>query len=128
MTLQRDPHAAAQAWYDKHGGLYPVFHVLRGLARLKDAALLDASTSAPRNVQAIAARRDGKTELWLANLTGDPVTVALPGKFSGAKAAVLDVARFETAAGRPEALDRLSALKSQRVALDAYAVMRVVAG
>jgi hypothetical protein len=124
-------HAKAkwtQAWYDKHGGLYPVFHVLRGLARLKSAALHGVTISAPRNVQAIAAKRDGKTELWLANLTGEPVTVTLPSQFSGAKAAVLDAARFETAAGKPEALDRLSALKSQRVELDAYAVMRVVTG
>jgi hypothetical protein len=59
---------------------------------------------------------------------GEPVTIALPGQLSGAKAAVLDAAGFETAAGKPEALDRLSALKSQRVELDAYAVMRVVAG
>ena len=124
-------HAKAkwkQAWYDRHGGLYPVFHVLRGLARLKDATLLDVAISAPRDVQALAAKRDGRTELWLANLTGDPVTVALPRAFAGARASVLDAARFEAAAAKAEALDRLTALKSQRVTLDAYAVMRVVAG
>lgn len=124
-------HARAkwkQAWYDRHGGLYPVFHVLRGLARLKDATLLDVAISAPRDVQALAAKRDGRTELWLANLTGDPVTVALPRAFAGARASVLDAARFEAAAAKAEALDRLTALKSQRVTLDAYAVMRVVAG
>ena len=35
-------HAKAnwpQAWFDEHGGLYPVFHMLRGLARLKGATL-----------------------------------------------------------------------------------------
>ncbi|MGE3832599.1 MAG: hypothetical protein AB7F76_16530, partial [Parvibaculaceae bacterium] len=117
-----------QAWYDRHGGLYPVFHVLRGLARLKGTALHDVTISAPRNVQALVAKHDGKTELWLANLTGEPVTVALPGGLKGAKAATLDAAKFETAAGKAEALDRLSPLKSQRVALDAYAVMRLVAG
>jgi hypothetical protein len=117
-----------QAWYDKHGGLYPVFHVLRGMARLNGAALHGVTISAPRNVQAIAARRDGKTEVWLTNLTGEPITVALPSRFSGGKAATLDASRFEAASKKPEALDRLSALKSHRVELDAYASMRVVVG
>ncbi|MGE0241883.1 MAG: hypothetical protein AB7F09_15410 [Parvibaculaceae bacterium] len=117
-----------QAWFDANkGGLYPVFHVLRGLAQLKGADLLDTAVSRPRDVQALAARRpDGKTELWIANLTGDELTVDIGQKFAGARAALLDAERFVSAAEKPGLLDRTSVLKTSRITLDAYAAARVV--
>jgi hypothetical protein len=118
-----------QAWFDGNkGGVYPVFHVLRGLARLKGADLLDTTIGRPRDVQALAARRkDGKTELWLANLTGDAVTVDIGSKAAGARAAFLDAERFVQAADRPELLDRAAAkLSSPRIALGPYALGRVI--
>jgi D-apionolactonase len=117
-----------QAWFDgQKGSVYPVFHILRGLARLKGADLLNTTISRPRDVQALAAKRkDGKTELWVANLTGDPVTVDVGSKWKGARAAFLDAERFVRAAGRPHFLDRLTpATKSGQITLDAYAVLRV---
>lgn len=117
-----------QAWYDKHKGLYPVFHILRGLARLKGATLLDTEISQPRDVQALAAKRaDGKTELWLANLTGEPVTIDIGGKFVGSRAVVLDEHQFVAAAAKPEFLDRVrTQVKSPRLALAPYAVYRLI--
>src|SRR5262249_23318450 len=47
-----------QAWFDANkSGVYPVFHILRGLARLEGADLLATTISRPRDVQALAAKR-----------------------------------------------------------------------
>lgn len=116
-----------QAWFDRHKGVYPVFHVLRGLARLEGAELLDIAISRPRDVQALAARRpDGKRELWIANLTGEPVTVDIGRKFAEGRMAVLDEHRFAQAAARPEFLDRVSTkVASPHIRLGSYAVCRL---
>ena len=50
------------------GGLFPVYHVVRGLARLEGAPMRAVEISAPREIQAFAAGN----ELWLANLMGEP--------------------------------------------------------
>lgn len=117
-----------QAWYDKHKGLYPVFHVLRGLARLAGNDFLSLEISRPRDVQALAARRpDGKVELWLANLTGETVTVDIGAKFKGGRSMVLDEHRFTQAADKVEFLDRSRAkVESSRLKLDAYATCRII--
>jgi len=120
-----------QAWFDGvKGGVYPVFHILRGMSRLQGADLLDIAISRPREVQALAARRkDGRIELWIANLTGDSVTVDLGRKFAGSRAATLDAEQFVKAAERPELLDRASAtVKLPRIELDAHATCRIIAG
>jgi len=117
-----------QAWFDRHKGVYPVFHVLRGLARLKGADLLDVTMSAPRDVQALAAKRaDGKTELWIANLTGEEVTVDVGRKFTGGRAVFLDDSHFARAAQRPEFLDRVNtSLTAARIRLAPYGTCRAV--
>lgn len=117
-----------QAWYDEHKGLYPVFHVLRGLARLAGDDLLSLEISRPRDVQALAARRpDGKTELWLANLTGETVTIDIGAKFKGGRQMILDEHRFTQAADKAEFLDRSKGkIGSPRLKLDAYAICRVI--
>jgi D-apionolactonase len=117
-----------QAWFDKNKGVYPVFHILRGLARLRGADLLDMEISAPREVQALAAKRkDGKVELWIANLTGDPVTVDIGRKWADGRAAFLDADRFPQAAGKPEFLDRVNiALATSKIELGPYAACRLV--
>jgi hypothetical protein len=118
-----------QAWFDGNkGGVYPVFHVLRGLARLAGADLLDTAISRPRDVQALAARRkDGKTELWIANLTGEDVTVDIDRKAASARAVFLDAERFVRAAAKPEFLDRANTrLAGPRLDLAAYAICRLI--
>ncbi|WP_119389769.1 hypothetical protein [Taklimakanibacter lacteus] len=119
-----------QAWFDRHKGLYPVFHVLRGLARLKGADLLDTTISRPRDVQAVAARRkDGRTELWLANLSGEAVTVDVGRKFVGGRSVALDEQAFVRAAEKPEFLDSgKSRLDSPRMTLSPFAICRIVTG
>lgn len=100
--------------------VYPVFHVLSGLARLKGADLHAVEISAPRNVQALAAAKNGRTELWIANLTGEPLAVDVGRRFKNATAAILDAATFTDGFSKP------NRLKSQTVSLDAYAICRLV--
>jgi len=87
------------------GGLYPAFHVLRGLAALKGATRLGCAISRPHDLQALAVTRDGRTVLWLGNLTTDALTVriATPG---AARVAMLSETNFPEAAATNDALDR----------------------
>jgi hypothetical protein len=59
----------AQPWFDENGGIYPVYHAIKGLAKLRGQPLLDLEISTPDELQAIATRRDGSVELWVTNLT-----------------------------------------------------------
>ncbi len=117
-------HAPAnfpQPWFDKAGGLFPVYHVVRGIARLKGAPMRALSISAPREVQGFAAAN----ELWLANLMGEPRRVNLNGGGLG-RLAVLDAESFFAAAEHPNAFDRLERpFSADEIELDAYAVARL---
>ena len=50
--------AYPQPWFDENGGLYPVYHVIKGLAALRGRPLIDLAISKPREIQAIAVERD----------------------------------------------------------------------
>jgi hypothetical protein len=114
-----------QAWYDDAGGLYPVYHVLRGMA-LKGARLREVKIGAPRNVQAIAARNASGTDLWLANLTGGGQRLNLEGVGADPRIRLLEAASFVAAASDPDALVQPSPpMKGSSVELDAYAVARI---
>ncbi len=96
-------------------GAFPVFQVIRGCAALHGAALHAAPTTRERDVLALLAATSQGRELWLANLTPETQTVALPGTFQGADLQCVDAqpARAMSAeqAGSP-------------VRLAAYAVVR----
>ncbi|SHG32232.1 hypothetical protein SAMN02745157_4012 [Kaistia soli DSM 19436] len=108
-------------WFDTVGGVFPMFHVLSGLARLSGRPMrpVEASTS----IEAIAAETDTGTELWLANRTGTPQHVTLPGV--PRDAFVLDAESFVAAGTDPAALDRLTRSFTQgETTLAPYAVAR----
>src|SRR5205823_6508277 len=115
-----------QAWFDEAGGVYPVFHVMRGLSRLAGAKLTRLDLGAPREVQGLAVERNGNHEIWLANLMGNPVRVDLDGG-SSLRAATLDAESFTGAAGDPKFLDNATKQAGSAIELDAYAVMRLTA-
>jgi len=116
----------AQPWFDETGGLYPAFHVFKGLAALCGAKLLATETRPLRNVQAVAAESGEGREVWLANLTGESVDVALDGGMNDGRIFTLDADSFVEAAGDPDAAERLSKpFGGGNVQLGPYAVARI---
>lgn len=116
------PSEFPQPWYEDNGGLYPVFHVLRGLARLigKPMRTLDLPGSGP--VRGLAADTDTGVEIWIANTGPLPVTVDV---IPGVELALLDATSFAAAAQAPDYLDRVSPHTSGSLTLAAFAIARI---
>jgi len=119
-----------QPYFDEldRPALYPAYHVLAGLTPQAGRALCAATASRPGAVAALALDVDGRTVVWLANLTAQPLTVTLAGLPKGrARAAIIDATAFERATTDADALSALErTLAHGRIALDAYAVARVI--
>jgi D-apionolactonase len=114
-----------QPWFDGNGGLYPVFHVIKGLAALRGRPLIDLTISKPRKVQAIAVERDRDKEVWLANLTDQTETVELTPRLVG-RLSVLSASVFERANQDFSAMDSLERpFSEETVTLPPYAVARL---
>ncbi len=118
-----------QPWYEGEGGLYPVYHVLRGLARLQGATLHALAVGKASGLTGCAAVKDGRLEMWIGNMTPDPLAVPLAPQAGGVgrQGAVLDEAGFVEAAADVEFMDRLHPLVAAPV-LTGYGVLRVVEG
>ncbi|WEK50149.1 MAG: hypothetical protein P0Y66_21245 [Candidatus Kaistia colombiensis] len=115
-------HAWPQPYFDEAGGVFPMFHVLRGMARLAGKPLLKVTT--PDTIEAIAAETGDGVELWLANRTGEEQSVALPGV--PRDLFLLDADSFVAAAQDPNALDTLTKPFDDRtLVLTSYAVTRL---
>jgi hypothetical protein len=115
----------AQPWFDENGGVYPVYHAIKGLAQLRGHPMLDLEISTPDELQAIAARRDSGLELWVANLTGQTKSVELTPKLTGT-ISILSATEFERAAKDFSVMESLEReFSSESVVLPPYAVARV---
>jgi hypothetical protein len=117
-----------QPWFEAKGqGVFPVYHVVRGLAQAAGAPHLETRSSRPGAVQALAWRHGERTTLWLANLTGEPQAVTIGGlRASSARLARLDLDRFVAAAAGPDGLATASAESpAERQELGPYAVLRL---
>lgn len=117
-----------QPWYDQQDGrtVYPAFHVMAGLSKLGGATLLSVGTSGADSIAAIAAEKDGRATLWVANLTARTLSVQLSDAPSSARIALLGADQFERAATDPNFMESSSRpLDDQFISLDAYAVARV---
>ncbi|HUS52511.1 MAG TPA: hypothetical protein VMY41_00695 [Thermohalobaculum sp.] len=92
----------SQPWYDEAGGVvggvFPAFHVMRGLYQASGANRRATTSSAPRDVQALAFETPRGAEIWLANLTGETIGVRLEGA-APAQIWTLDADTFEHCAG-----------------------------
>jgi D-apionolactonase len=117
--------ADAKPWYDEHGGLYPAFHVFKGLSAMAGRGAVDVHSSAPRTVQAIGSIVDGELQVWVANLSAIAQSVELePATFSSV--AMLDERSFVAAARDPNAMEgRQQPWSSQSLSLGPYAVARL---
>jgi hypothetical protein len=112
-------------WFDEAGGLYPAFHVFKGLAALKGARLLDCKTFPPRNIQAVAAETAAGREAWIANLTGERIRLPTPTGFESGSLFMLDADSFVQAAGDPGAAERSTAQPGPMLEFGPYAVARL---
>ncbi|MBN9070038.1 MAG: hypothetical protein J0H34_00245, partial [Rhizobiales bacterium] len=123
---------AAAPYFDglQDTAVYPGFHVIAGLAGVGAADLLDATVSPKGAVEALAVRVGGRTDLWLANRTAEPVVADLgEAAAEGARIVVLDADGFERLTADPAYLETAARdLSGPTVTLDAYAVARVSFG
>jgi hypothetical protein len=121
----------ASPYFDSIKGpaVYPAFHVLSGLSPGRGLPLIEARSSQPRRVAALAWRDGLRVVLWLANITAEPLTVRMTGiEDARLQASLLDASGFERAAASLHALDALKhPLTDAKLNLDAYAVARVEA-
>jgi hypothetical protein len=122
------PHA--QPWFDDQpdAKVYPVFHVLRGVAAAAGRERVTAQSSDGERVRALAWRDGETTHLWIANLRDVRVEVrfdGIDGRSGGLW--VLDEGNFEAAVADPKAADRQDKLERNQLTLGPYAVARVTA-
>jgi D-apionolactonase len=103
------------------GTPYPVFHVIQNCSRMRGWTLHAATTSREHDVLALYATQDKQRTLLLANLTAEPIRVAVPEAMRGAAVAMLDTASPD----RPQA--RASAPAAD-LTLQPYAVAILSAG
>ncbi|MDH3663592.1 MAG: hypothetical protein OEU92_26860 [Alphaproteobacteria bacterium] len=116
----------AQPWFDQRGeGVYPVYHVIRGLAAGAGKPMLATELSNGAAVQAVAYQDGASTTLWIANLTGEPQEVLIDGLPGNGQIATLDLDSFTTATAGPDALETTTGPVDQ-LDLGAYAVIKVV--
>jgi hypothetical protein len=114
-----------QPWFEENGGLYPVYHVIQGLAALRGLPLIELAISKPREIQAIAVARGPDIEVWIANLTEQAQTIELTTKLTG-RLAVFSASEFERATREFSVMDSLEGTYSgEAITLPAYAVARV---
>ncbi|MFO6463503.1 hypothetical protein ACK8OR_03840 [Jannaschia sp. KMU-145] len=120
------PSEFPKPWFDGAGGVYPVFHVLRGLARLEGAAMHTLDLPAAGPVAGLAVQTDNGMEIWVANVGPEPVEVALADD-AEMRVARLDAGGFAAAAANAAIMDDLSPA-SGALTLDAFAIARIVTG
>jgi len=114
-----------QPWFDKNGGVYPVYHAIKGLARLRDDQLMDVEISTPDELQAIATECKSGIELWITNLTDQTKNVELMPKLTG-DVSILSAAEFERATTDLAVMDSLEKrLTGEQVVFPPYAIARV---
>ncbi|RWB10057.1 MAG: hypothetical protein EOQ39_12465 [Mesorhizobium sp.] len=118
------PMPFPQPWFEGKGELYPIWHIARGLAKLKGCPIRSLRSSVAGAVRGIAAVTEKGIELWLCNPSPNTVEVRLPEDFT--TAAILDASSFVAASRQPDLLDRLTPVETQTLSLDSYAVVRAL--
>ncbi|MEO8667076.1 MAG: hypothetical protein ABI399_01055 [Bauldia sp.] len=118
----------AQPWFDTAKGakVYPLYHVIKGLAAAAGAKRVLAESSDTGRVRTVAWRKGKATHVWLANLRPVAVDVNLRGLATGkAQLFLLDETTFEDAARDPAFGDGTRAFKGRSLTLPPFAVARL---
>ncbi len=114
-----------QPWYDQLSApaVFPVFHVVSGLARGAGQKMVTADSSDPQRVQCLAYRGPRGITLWLANVSAKKVVVNLSGTRDATYAGLLDETSFVKAATDPRGFQSTyQALRGKSLTLGSYAV------
>ncbi len=121
----------AQPYFDETKGaaVYPLYHVIAGLAAAVGGKLVASKSAAPGKVAALAYRAKAGPVLWLANLTGAEQAVKVGGFNGKAQLHLLDEASFVAATADAGYLAKggKALKKVGTLALPPYAVARVSA-
>ncbi|HJT12275.1 MAG TPA: hypothetical protein VJ790_06635 [Dongiaceae bacterium] len=120
-----------QPYFDEAGApaVYPLYHVIAGLAAASGSKVIAAKSAAPGKVAALAVRGKMGTALWLANLTGETQTAKVSGFTGSALLHMLDEGSFAAATKDAGYLNQggKALKKVGSVALAPYAVARIAA-
>jgi len=122
-----------QPWFDGRSGsaVYPVFHVIAGLAAAGNAEVLGADSSDEKRVLALGYRvPKGDIVLWLANLTAASQDVELAGAaLANATERRLDAQSFAAVTSGPDGFASTDQrpLTGRRLCLGPYAVVQLQA-
>ncbi|MBN8994245.1 MAG: hypothetical protein J0H94_03395 [Rhizobiales bacterium] len=117
----------AQPFFDEAGGVYPAYHVFKGLAELAGARALATAPAPARDIQAVAAEKaDGTRVVWLANLTGEGRNVTLDPAVKNGRIFLLDAGSFvEAAKDRDAATNLARPFSGATVKLAPYAIAKI---
>lgn len=118
------PSHFPQPWFDGNGGFYPVWHVLRGLARLAGQRVRVLDISVPEKIRGLAVDTRAGAEIWLCNTQAEETVLQLDG-ITGANISVLSAETFVQASRRPDLLDIGQPLTNSQIKLDAFSVIRI---
>ena len=121
----------SQPYFDGTDGaaLYPLYHVVAGLAAGSGSRLVAAKSAAPGKIAALAYRAKSGPILWLANLTGETQTAKVSGFNGAALLHALDEASFVVATQDAGFLGKGGKVlkKVDAMELAPYAVARIAA-
>lgn len=109
-------------YYDQAKGLYPVYHSRRALAQLREARLLEVTSTTPRDVIGIAAKTLDGLIVLLANCTGRPQQVSVSGLSQKVQMTILNADNFSEAARNPDFLKPSQDANIDNIVLDSYSV------
>ena len=79
MIYRKADYRAAGFRRAARRAVYPLYHVIAGLAAASGAKRIAATSAAPSTIAALAYRAKAGPVLWLANLTGEPKKAKVDG-------------------------------------------------
>lgn len=123
---RRSSHA--QPWFNTaRAEVYPAYHVLAGLGMASGNRRLDAVSSAPNTIAALAHSSPEGRELWLANLTPARQDVKVTGMTGAAEIHHLSEGNFRRLATTPDFLRRAGerVRRLPKLELGPYGVTRI---
>ena len=118
----------AQPWFDDADAqVYPAYHIIAGMAAAAGAERIMATSSAERDVLALAYRAEQTLVLWMVNLGGEARQVDIEGLPGGdTSICTLDAASFEQCVSAVDGFAATRrALSERMLSLAPYAVVRI---